>query len=92
MMGGIIVTYASWRVIYWVQFSMTCLAIVLAVTFIPTALRVNNEGRTVESDKESHTHLHMMEIFNPMEVFKQMRYPTVLLSVSLHQKYAYLPC
>ncbi|KAM6525865.1 hypothetical protein FALCPG4_011398 [Fusarium falciforme] len=80
MVGGVIVSYTSWRTIYWLQFGMACLALILAVCFIPSKLRVDENGNKMEEEQGWSERPNLTEAFNPMEVFRQMKYPTVLFS------------
>ncbi|KAJ6086406.1 hypothetical protein N7467_005320 [Penicillium canescens] len=39
--GGIIVTFAQWRIIYWLQFAMTLLGLILSLLFVPSIQEKN---------------------------------------------------
>jgi len=73
--GGIIVTFAHWRIIYWLQFAMTALSLVLSLLFVPS----------LEAKKESKTPRNLsyvLSMFNPLRIFRPFIYPNVFLSVS----------
>ncbi|KAJ5605774.1 hypothetical protein N7510_008555 [Penicillium lagena] len=63
--GGIIVTFAHWRVIYWLQFAMTCLGLILSLLLVP-------ELRTLKSTEgltKRERLLAVLHQFNPLRIF-----------------------
>jgi MFS family permease len=75
--GGIIVTFSQWRIIYWLQFGMTLLGLVLSILFVPAI----GEER-LSTSKHSRSMSHVLRMFNPLRIFRPFIYPNVLLSVS----------
>lgn len=73
--GGIIVTFAHWRIIYWLQFAMTALSLVLSLLFVPSleAKKENKPPRKLS---------YVLSMFNPLRIFCPFVYPNVFLSVS----------
>ncbi|KAJ5884594.1 Major facilitator superfamily domain general substrate transporter [Penicillium tannophilum] len=71
--GGIIVTFAQWRIIYWLQFAMTALSLVLSLLFVP-----NLEAK--KENKPSRKLSYVMGMFNPLRIFRPFIYPNVFLS------------
>ncbi|KAJ5655837.1 Major facilitator superfamily domain general substrate transporter [Penicillium longicatenatum] len=71
--GGIIVTFAHWRIIYWLQFAMTALGLVLSLLFVPNL-------ETKREDKPSRDLSYVLSMFNPLRIFRPMIYPNVFLS------------
>jgi len=75
LVGGIMVTYASWRSILWLQVAMIGVASVLALFFIPSSrldqgvFKLNMTGRRALAQ------------FNPLPVFTLMAYPNVIFTV-----------
>ncbi|KAL2689131.1 hypothetical protein Neosp_003183 [[Neocosmospora] mangrovei] len=78
LIGSIIATFTSWRVIYGVEAGMSCFGLVLTFFFIPRASEVGNP-KTAEAIRPK-TRGDMIRTFNPMIVFRQFKYPKVLLA------------
>ncbi|KAF9887020.1 hypothetical protein FE257_010636 [Aspergillus nanangensis] len=80
--GGIIVTFASWRIIYWLQLAMTGLGLVLSLVFVPS---IHEESRSSSDDeekqkqKEKRSFLHLISLFNPVRILRQYVYPNIFL-------------
>jgi MFS family permease len=75
--GGIIVTFSQWRIIYWLQFGMTALGLVLSLLFVPT---INNE-REMKTATRARTVRSVLSMFNPLRIFRPFIYPNVFLCV-----------
>ncbi|KAJ5745719.1 hypothetical protein N7520_010901 [Penicillium odoratum] len=71
--GGIIVTFAHWRIIYWLQFAMTALGLILSLLFVP-----NLEAK--KEKKPPRTLSFVLSMFNPLRIFGPFIYPNVFLS------------
>ncbi|KAJ6141599.1 hypothetical protein N7470_009989 [Penicillium chermesinum] len=71
--GGIIVTFTHWRIIYWLQFAMTVLGLILSLLFLPD-LEVK---KTV---KEPQTVKYVLSMFNPWHILRPLLYPNIFLS------------
>lgn len=73
--GGIIVTFSQWRVIFWLQFGMALLGLVLSLLFVPNLEKEKEikESRTVSS---------VLKMFNPLHIFRPLIYPNIFLCVS----------
>ncbi|KAI8682071.1 hypothetical protein NCS55_00461400 [Fusarium keratoplasticum] len=78
LIGSIIATFTSWRVIYGVEAGMSCFGLILTFFFIPRASEVGNP-KTAEAIRPK-TREDMIRTFNPMIVFRQFKYPKVLLA------------
>lgn len=76
--GGIITTFAQWRIIYWLQFGMTALGLILSLFFLPT---INNK-REVEAATRPRTVRSVLSMFNPLRIFGPFIYPNIFLCVS----------
>ncbi|OQE43151.1 hypothetical protein PENCOP_c003G00173 [Penicillium coprophilum] len=74
--GGIIVTFAQWRIIYWLQFAMTLLGLILSLLFVPS---IQEKNRIIDSNKpwEFST---VISMFNPLRIFRQFVYPNIFLA------------
>ncbi|KAJ5908883.1 hypothetical protein N7495_001565 [Penicillium taxi] len=70
--GGIIVTFSHWRIIYWLQCGMSALGLILSILFIPVLEKMTE---TKEPIKASFV-LHM---FNPLRILRPFIYPNVFL-------------
>ncbi|KAF5866674.1 hypothetical protein ETB97_010769 [Aspergillus alliaceus] len=75
--GGLIVTFSSWRNIYWLQVGMTGLGLALSIIFVPEIKPETKEG---SEDKEKMTVLSALRLFNPLRIFRQWVYPNVFFS------------
>ncbi|KAJ5721037.1 uncharacterized protein N7483_008971 [Penicillium malachiteum] len=69
---GIIVTYSQWRNIYWLQFGMTALGLVLSLLFVPNL-------ETKKENKPARTISFILSMFNPLRIFGPFIYPNVFL-------------
>ncbi|OJJ47979.1 hypothetical protein ASPZODRAFT_141531 [Penicilliopsis zonata CBS 506.65] len=69
--GGIIVTFAHWRIIFWLQVGMTALGLSLSLLFVPT-IQQSKTGKETPSS--------VLAMFNPMRILRQMIYPNVLFA------------
>ncbi|BCR92445.1 putative MFS transporter [Aspergillus chevalieri] len=78
-MGGIIVTFASWRIIFWVQTAMAGFGLILSLLFVsnvrdpPTMIAKKKAGAKFGA-------LDMVNMFNPLRIVRQMVYPNVFLA------------
>ncbi|PYH88596.1 MFS general substrate transporter [Aspergillus ellipticus CBS 707.79] len=86
--GGIIVTFASWRNIYWVQVAMTGFGLIMSLLFVPEIPSADAKTTTTTTDpaSEKPTHpritLHdILSAFNPVRVFRLWVYPNIFLAV-----------
>ncbi|KAL4806407.1 major facilitator superfamily domain-containing protein [Aspergillus unguis] len=77
--GGVIVTFASWRYIYWLQTAMAGFGLVLSLIFVPEVQQEAGLG-IEEKEKKKITLRYALRVFNPMRVFRLWLYPNVFLS------------
>ena len=76
--GGVVVTFTAWRIIFWLQVGMAGAGLICAVVFLPKFRDQNSgNGRRVR-----HSPLAILSMFNPMNIFKLLLYPNVLFAVS----------
>ncbi|KAL4958019.1 major facilitator superfamily domain-containing protein [Aspergillus filifer] len=76
--GGVIVTFASWRYIYWLQTAMAGFGLILSLIFVP---EVQQEVSPTEpKPKKKVTIGYALRIFNPIRVFRMWLYPNIFLS------------
>ncbi|KAF7561860.1 hypothetical protein G7046_g2288 [Stylonectria norvegica] len=78
LVGSIIATYTSWRVIYGVEAGMALFGLILAFFFIPKASEVENP-KAVDA-VHPRTSKDVIDAFNPIHVLRQFKYPRVLLA------------
>ncbi|KAK7429420.1 hypothetical protein QQZ08_004012 [Neonectria magnoliae] len=78
LLGSIIATFTSWRVIYGVEAGMSMLGLILAFLFVPRASEIGNP-KVVEATPPR-TREEITGAFNPMNVFCQFAYPRILLA------------
>ncbi|KAJ5823010.1 hypothetical protein N7447_005350 [Penicillium robsamsonii] len=74
--GGIIVTFAQWRIIYWLQFAMTLLGLVSSLLFVPS---IQEKNQTIDSNKPWKL-CTVISMFNPLRIFRQFVYPNIFLA------------
>ncbi|KXG51070.1 Major facilitator superfamily domain, general substrate transporter [Penicillium griseofulvum] len=74
--GGIIVTFSQWRIIYWLQFAMTLLGLVLSLLFVPS---IQEKNRIMDSNKPWKL-CTVLSMFNPLRIFRQFVYPNIFLA------------
>lgn len=80
MVGSIIATFTSWRVIFGVQGGMACLGMALAFFFVPRTSELSNIQEQEKPKKL--TRQEIIQTFNPIHVFRLWKYPSILLTVS----------
>ncbi|KAL2866440.1 putative MFS transporter [Aspergillus lucknowensis] len=78
--GGVIVTFSSWRNIYWLQTSMAGLGLVLSILFVPEVQAEVESEIGKEKAKKDITPLYILQVFNPTRIFGLWLYPNILLS------------
>ncbi|KAM0344759.1 hypothetical protein ACHAPU_007132 [Fusarium lateritium] len=78
LVGSIIATYTSWRVIYGVEAGMSLFGLTLSFFFIPRASEVENPK--LAQAARPRTPKEILHTFNPMHVFCQFAYPKVILA------------
>lgn len=80
-LGGVIVTYSTWKSLFWFQGSLGGLAMVLALAFLPETSHgkwsEELEGLTVKEKVAQ-----VWEWANPFRVIALFRYPKILIVVS----------
>ncbi|KAH6973124.1 major facilitator superfamily domain-containing protein [Ilyonectria sp. MPI-CAGE-AT-0026] len=77
LVGSVIATFTSWRVIYAVEAGMSMVGLILAYFFVPRASEIGNP-KTIETPPQ--TKKEIIGVFNPMVVFCQFTYPRILLA------------
>ncbi|KAL2846770.1 major facilitator superfamily domain-containing protein [Aspergillus pseudodeflectus] len=86
--GGVIVTFASWRNIYWLQTAMAGLGLILSLLFVPEieeeidpdAAIDSSSGAEKKKNKKQITMRYILHVFNPLPVFKLWLYPNMFFS------------
>lgn len=73
--GGIIVTYANWRAIFYLQAAMAGFGLVCALLSIPETTEPAAETGNEKTIKR------ILSQFNPMRAIQLLVYPNVLLTV-----------
>ncbi|KAF4258520.1 hypothetical protein KXW98_006395 [Aspergillus fumigatus] len=76
--GGLVVTFAHWRVIFWVQVGMAGLGLVLSLFFVPEVKKREAEGEGEGVPRRSSLR-EVLAMFNPVRIFRQWLYPNVFL-------------
>ncbi|KAM0084035.1 hypothetical protein ACKRZS_003756 [Fusarium odoratissimum] len=78
LLGSIIATFTSWRVIYGVEAGMCLFGLILSLLFIPKASEVENPK--LAETTHPRTAKEILRTFNPMHVFCQFKYPKVIFA------------
>jgi hypothetical protein len=77
-LGGIIVTYTSWRVIFWLQAGLSGVAVIGAFFLLPETIY----HKRID-DLEGYNHKEKVKVMwgmvNPVRVIRLFRYPSLLL-------------
>ncbi|KAJ9138399.1 Major facilitator superfamily domain, general substrate transporter [Pleurostoma richardsiae] len=76
--GGVIVTFSSWRVIYWVQVAMAGLGLVLSLLLVPDIPHKLDDGYDTKEEVIPSTRKYI-EHFNPSRIFKQFLVRDIIL-------------
>ncbi|RHZ60618.1 hypothetical protein CDV55_104679 [Aspergillus turcosus] len=76
--GGLVVTFAHWRIIFWVQVAMAGLGLVLSLLFVPEIEKREGEGEG-KGERRPSSVREILAMFNPVRIFRQWLYPNVLL-------------
>jgi MFS family permease len=80
LIGGVIVTYKSWRVIFWLQSAVSALATVMVFFLLPeTAYEIMSLKGL---DKKTYAKT-LWQKSNPMTVVRLYRYPPLLIVASI---------
>ncbi|PYH61977.1 putative MFS transporter [Aspergillus niger CBS 101883] len=74
--GGIIVTFASWRIIFWVQVAMTGFGLILSLIFVPEipsadAKIITTTTTTTTTPTTKETILRILRAFNPVHIIQK---------------------
>lgn len=79
-MGGIIDTFANWRIIFWVQTAMAGFGLVMSILFVSI---VKDGPKMIHSPrkKDARFFLDVVNMFNPWRVIRKFAYPNVFLAV-----------
>ncbi|KAE8346387.1 hypothetical protein BDV24DRAFT_147566 [Aspergillus arachidicola] len=71
--GGIIVSFTRWRIIYWLQVGLAGLSLILSSLFIP-----NEKGKS----KTVHGSSSRLAALNPINFLKPLVYPNIVITAS----------
>ncbi|OBT65809.1 hypothetical protein VE03_03331 [Pseudogymnoascus sp. 23342-1-I1] len=85
--GGVIVTFTKWRVIYWVQVGMVGFGLALSLLFVPNIKATTENGQDEVNivEKDNSGSLSMLEIlakFNPSGIFRPIMHTNILFANS----------
>ena len=71
--GGIIVAFTRWRIIYWLQVGLAGLSLILSSFFIPNE---KGKGRTFQGSSSR------LAALNPINLLEPLVYPNIVITVS----------
>lgn len=75
--AGIIVTFRSWRDIFWLQTALAGLALVLVVFFLPETIHYRRAEELQGLTRKQYAH-KLWQWSNPIRVIRLFRYPNLL--------------
>ncbi|GAA85818.1 MFS transporter [Aspergillus luchuensis IFO 4308] len=82
--GGIIVTFASWRIIFWVQVAMTGFGLILSLIFVPEIpsadAKIITTATATTTPTMKETTLRILAAFNPIHIVRLLIYPNIFLA------------
>ncbi|OJJ30637.1 hypothetical protein ASPWEDRAFT_121132 [Aspergillus wentii DTO 134E9] len=73
--GGLIVTFSQWRIIYWLQVAMAGFGLALSLIFVPDI-----EQKEKQKVEVKRTPLSILSMFNPIRIIKLWVYPNIFLA------------
>ncbi|KAH8590618.1 major facilitator superfamily domain-containing protein [Bisporella sp. PMI_857] len=74
LLGGIMVTFSTWRSIFWLQAIMAAFGLILSILFIPSTLSPPLKSR------DSTPSIASLKLFNPLPTLSLVMYPNILLT------------
>jgi predicted MFS family arabinose efflux permease len=78
-MGSVVITFAPWRAIYWVQTGMCFVGLVGVIFIMPeTLLTLRKETLVGMSAGQKFKTLAKWSLTNPIEMFRLLRYPNLI--------------
>ena len=80
--GGIIVTFRSWRDIFWLQTALAGTAVILCFFVQPETIHVKRSSE-LDGLKTSEKAHKMWQWLNPFRVIRLYRYPNLFLVVGV---------
>jgi len=82
--GSVIITFTSWRVMFWLQAGLAGLSAILVILFLPETIhhKLLDDIRDKPSSERTRQVLHQL---NPLKIVKMIRYPNLLLTVRVSQ-------
>jgi len=81
IIGGVIVTYTTWRAIYWVQVGMIAAGLIASVLFVPDIRQTSKHLSTTDDEKLQSLSLRdIRSLFNPLKILQPLVYPNVILA------------
>ncbi|KAH7383543.1 putative MFS transporter [Cadophora sp. MPI-SDFR-AT-0126] len=81
IIGGVIVTYTSWRGIYWVQVGMIAAGLIASVLFVSDIRKTTRHLSDTDGEKSrSLSFDEIRSLFNPMKILHPLVYPNVILA------------
>ena len=80
LLGGAIVTYVSWRYIFWMQTGMGALATILVIFFLPETIPTKGIDDMKDLPKSKRT-AHVLHLINPIRVTTLLfSYPNLFIA------------
>ncbi|CUM65591.1 uncharacterized protein PRCAT00003239001 [Priceomyces carsonii] len=81
VIGGIIVNFTSWRVIFWVLAGIGCSVFVMALVFLPETLEETKHSIILrEARKENPKKKFVFIGFNPLRIMTALKYPNLSIN------------
>ncbi|KAF4913599.1 Efflux pump radE [Colletotrichum viniferum] len=81
MIGGVIVSYTTWRIIYVVQGGMAFSGLALGYLFIPNTVGWDNQQ--AKGGSSDNYVMGALRMFSPLDVFRLFRNPNIIMAYAL---------
>lgn len=80
LLGGVIVTYTTWRVIFWMQTGLGGLATILVMFLLPETIPSKNIDELADLPRKERTK-HILHLMSPLRViFMLVSYPNLIIA------------
>ncbi|KAH7330447.1 synaptic vesicle transporter [Rhexocercosporidium sp. MPI-PUGE-AT-0058] len=78
--GGVIVTYTTWRAIYWVQVGMIAAGLIASVLFVPDIRQTSKHHSRIDEKPRPLSKEELRSLFNPLRLLRPLIYPNIILA------------
>jgi len=80
--GGVVVTFVNWRVIFWMQGGLSAVATIAVFFFLPETIHPGHKGsRALKGLKPMQKMRKLAQLTNPWRVIRLLQYKNTLAAV-----------